>query len=105
MERMIFIETIAVENEVAGNVYQRSELDWLIDNVCTAGSWRRLGGVCERYTRASVDGLRISAAEPTGQQRTVGSALFQFATRSFRMTVCFIKCYRESFGRHVAWRT
>ena len=30
--------------------------------------------------------------------------LFQFATRSSKMTVCF-KCYRESFGRHMAWRT
>ena len=29
---MIAIDTIAVENEVADNVYQRSELDWLIYN-------------------------------------------------------------------------
>ena len=27
---MIAIDTIAVENEVADNMYQRSELDWLI---------------------------------------------------------------------------
>jgi len=27
---MIDIDTIAVENEAAGNMYQRSELDWLI---------------------------------------------------------------------------
>ena len=27
---MISIDTIAVENEVADNMYQRSELDWLI---------------------------------------------------------------------------
>ena len=29
---MIAIDTIAVENEVAENMYQRSELDWLIYN-------------------------------------------------------------------------
>ena len=27
---MIVIDTIAVENELADNMYQRSELDWLI---------------------------------------------------------------------------
>ena len=29
---MIAIDTVAVENEVADNMYQRSELDWLIYN-------------------------------------------------------------------------
>lgn len=29
---MIAIDTIAVENEVADNMYQQSELDWLIYN-------------------------------------------------------------------------
>ena len=29
---LIAIDTIAVENEVADNMYQRSELDWLIYN-------------------------------------------------------------------------
>lgn len=29
---MIAIDTIAVENEVVDNMYQRSELDWLIYN-------------------------------------------------------------------------
>ncbi|MFQ9892668.1 MAG: DUF6061 family protein [Emergencia sp.] len=29
---MIFIDCTAVENEVADNMYQRSELDWLIYN-------------------------------------------------------------------------
>lgn len=29
---MIAIDTIAVENDVADNMYQRSELDWLIYN-------------------------------------------------------------------------
>ena len=30
--RMIAIDTIAVENEIADNMYQRSELDYLIYN-------------------------------------------------------------------------
>lgn len=30
---MISIDTVAVENEVADNMYQRSELDWLIVSV------------------------------------------------------------------------
>lgn len=30
---MIAIDTIAVENEVADNIYQRSELDWLITTI------------------------------------------------------------------------
>ena len=29
---MIAIDTIAVENDIADNMYQRSELDWLIYN-------------------------------------------------------------------------
>ena len=29
---MILIDTVAVENEIADNMYQRSELDWLIYN-------------------------------------------------------------------------
>ena len=31
-ETMIFIDTIAVENEFADNIYQRFERDWLIHN-------------------------------------------------------------------------
>ena len=33
---MIAIDTIAVENEIADNMYQRSELDYLIYNVAYA---------------------------------------------------------------------
>lgn len=32
MERMLSVDTIAVENEVTDNMYQRSELDYLIYN-------------------------------------------------------------------------
>ena len=31
-ETMLAIDTVAVENEVADNMFQRSELDWLIYN-------------------------------------------------------------------------
>lgn len=41
---MNVIDTIAMENEVTYNMYQRSELDWLIFNkppeIYTAGTWR-----------------------------------------------------------------
>ena len=45
---MLFIDTIGVENEVADNLYQRSELDWLITinhwsmrNLCSEMIWNR----------------------------------------------------------------
>ena len=46
---MISIDTVAVENEVADNMYQRSELDWLIYN--------QLGEIYSRNTPASFDRL------------------------------------------------
>lgn len=36
---MIAIDTIAVENEIADNMYQRSELDYLIYNAPTIYLW------------------------------------------------------------------
>ena len=49
---MISIDTIAVENEVADNMYQRSELDWLIYNklleyvqLVLVGDWRDISEV------------------------------------------------------------
>ena len=58
---MISIDTVAVENEVADNMYQRSELDWLIYNqpleyanaVLNGG----LGEIYSRNTPASFDRL------------------------------------------------
>ena len=38
---MLAIDTIAVENEVARNMYERSELDWLICRVCRLNAQRR----------------------------------------------------------------
>ena len=46
---MISIDTIAVENEVADNMYERSELDYLIYNDPTAYADLILNGDPEAY--------------------------------------------------------
>ena len=48
---MIAIDTIAVENEVADNMYQRSELDWLIYNDPAAYADLVLNGDPETYLK------------------------------------------------------
>ena len=48
---MISIDTIAVENEVADNMYQRSELDWLIYNDPAAYADLILNGDTETYLK------------------------------------------------------
>ena len=48
---MISIDTIAVENEVADNMYQRSELDWLIYNDPLSYAELILNGDPEEYLR------------------------------------------------------
>ena len=48
---MIAIDTIAVENEVADNIYQRSELDWLIYNDPAAYADLVLNGDPETYLK------------------------------------------------------
>ena len=48
---MIAIDTIAVEKEVADNMYQRSELDWLIYNKPLEYAQFVLGGDSEQYVR------------------------------------------------------
>ena len=48
---MIAIDTIAVENEVADNMYQRSELDYLIYNDPVAYAELILGGDLETYLK------------------------------------------------------
>ena len=47
----IAIDTIAVENEVADNMYQRSELDWLIYNDPVAYAELMLNGDPETYLK------------------------------------------------------
>ena len=48
---MIAIDTIAVENEVADNMYQRSELDWLIYNKPLEYAQLVFGGDLERFVQ------------------------------------------------------
>ena len=48
---MIAIDTIAVENEIADNIYQRSELDWLIYNDPAAYADLVLNGDPETYLK------------------------------------------------------
>ena len=49
---MIAIDTIAVENEVADNMYQRSELDYLIYNAPFEYADLVLNGDPETYLKA-----------------------------------------------------
>ena len=49
---MIAIDTIAVENEVADNMYERSELDYLIYNDPAAYADLILNGDSEQYLKA-----------------------------------------------------
>ena len=46
---MIAIDTIAVENDVADNMYQQSELDWLIYNKPLEYAQLVLSGEIEKY--------------------------------------------------------
>ena len=49
---MIAIDTIAVENEIADNMYERSELDWLIYNAPLEYAGLILNGDPEKYLKA-----------------------------------------------------
>ena len=50
---MISIDTIAVENEIADNMYQRSELDYLIYNKPLEYVQLVLGGGLEQYVHGT----------------------------------------------------
>ena len=52
---MIAIDTIAVENEVADNMYQRSELDWLIYNAPLEYAQLVLTGDLEKYIQGTAE--------------------------------------------------
>lgn len=52
---MISIDTIAAENEVADNMYQRSELDWLIYNKPLEYVQLVLVGDLEGYLRGTLE--------------------------------------------------
>ena len=47
----VSIDTVAVENEFADNMYQRSELDWLIYNDPDAYADLVLNGEIEQYLK------------------------------------------------------
>ena len=49
---IVSIDTIAVENEVADNMYQRSELDYLIYNAPWEYAGLILNGDPEKYLKA-----------------------------------------------------
>lgn len=50
---MIAIDTIAVENEVADNMYQQSELDWLIYNKPLEYAQLILNGNLDKYIQGT----------------------------------------------------
>lgn len=52
---MISIDTIAVENEVADNMYQRTELDWLIYNKPREYAQLVLEGNLEEYVQSAAE--------------------------------------------------
>ena len=56
---VIAIDTIAVENEVADNMYQRSELDWLIYNVPLEYAELVLNGEPKRYLAVVTEYKRL----------------------------------------------
>ncbi|MBQ7923183.1 MAG: hypothetical protein IJ325_11540 [Clostridia bacterium] len=56
---MIAIDTIAVENEIADNMYQRSELDWLIYNAPLEYAELVLNGEPEKYLKAVTEYKRL----------------------------------------------
>ncbi|EJX09495.1 hypothetical protein EVA_02395 [gut metagenome] len=49
---MIAIDTIAVEDEIANTMYQKSELDWLIYNKPLEYAQLVLGGDLERFVQS-----------------------------------------------------
>lgn len=59
---LIAIDTITVENEVADNMYQRSELDWLIYNAPLEYAELVLNGDPEKYLKM------VTEVKPLDQQ-------------------------------------
>ena len=54
-DSMIVIDTIAVENEVADNMVQQSELDWLIYNKPLEYAQLVLGGALEQSVQGMLE--------------------------------------------------
>lgn len=51
----IAIDTVAVENEIANNLYQRSELDWLLYNKPLEYAQLVLSGELEGYVQGAAE--------------------------------------------------
>ncbi len=62
-DTMLFIDTDAVENEYAEDMYQRSELEWLIYNDPMAYADLVLNGDVEGYLK------RVTQYRPMDEQR------------------------------------
>ncbi len=60
---MLSIDTIDVENEVADNLYQRSELDWLIYNKPLEYAQLVLGNDLESYLK-EINGVWLTKRCP-----------------------------------------
>ena len=56
---MLAIDTIAIENEYAEDMYQRSELDWLIYNAPLDYARLVLEGDVEKYLREVTEYKRL----------------------------------------------
>ena len=70
---MIAIDTIAVENEVADNMYQRSELDYLIYNDPIAYADLILNGNLEAYLKAVTEYKMLDGEHKEPTDFSVGS--------------------------------
>ena len=57
---MTAIDTIAVENELADNMYQRSEIDWLFYNAPLEYADLVLNGAPEKYLKTEREHARRS---------------------------------------------
>ena len=56
---VIAVDTIAVENEYAEDMFQRSELDWLIYNAPREYAERVMNGDVEKYLREVTEYKRL----------------------------------------------
>ena len=70
---MIAIDTIAVENEIADNMYQRSELDYLIYNDPIAYADLILNGNLEAYLKAVTEYKMLDGEQKVSTDFSVGS--------------------------------
>ena len=57
---MVSIDCIAVENEYANNMYETSELDYLIYNEPTSNVKLQISGKMEEYLRSNTDYTPLS---------------------------------------------